>query len=106
MIRISIAAASLALLAATTLASAQEYNGGTFGMQSVYGNSYNNSYNSYNTYRRPSYNSYNNGYNNNYNNYNNYNSYSNYGRQYGNTWSSYAHRGYSYRCTYRCGDKY
>jgi phospholipase/lecithinase/hemolysin len=93
MIRISIAAASVALLAATTLASAQEYNGGVFGMQSVYGNTYNNSYN---TYRRPAYNS--------YNRYNTYSS--NYGRSYGNTWSSYAKRGYSYRCTYRCGDKY
>jgi hypothetical protein len=91
MIRVSIAAASLALLAATNLASAQEYyNGGVFGMQSVYGNTYN----SYNTYRRPSYNSY-----NSYNSYsNNYDS----GRRYGNTWSSYARQGYSYRCTYRC----
>jgi hypothetical protein len=85
MIRLSVAAASLALLAATGLASAQEYyNGGTFGMQSVYGNSYN----SYNTYRRPAYNS--------------YNTYNTYSRNYGNTWSSYARQGYSYRCTYRC----
>jgi hypothetical protein len=90
MIRLSIAAASIAVLAATSLASAQEYgnsyNGGVFGMQSVYGNSYN----SYNTYRQPSYNS--------YNTYNSYDS----GRRYGNTWSSYARQGYSYRCTYRC----
>jgi hypothetical protein len=93
MIRFSVAAASLALLAATSFASAQEYNGGVFGMQSVYGNSYN-SYNSYNTYRRPAYNS--------YNTYNTYNAYRTSSRGYGNTWSSYAHRGYSYRCTYRC----
>jgi hypothetical protein len=87
MIRVSIAAVSLALLAVTNPASAQDYyNGGVFGMQSVYGNSYN----SYNSYRRPAYNT--------YNTYNSYDS----GRRYGNTWSSYARQGYSYRCTYRC----
>jgi phospholipase/lecithinase/hemolysin len=99
MIRVSIAAASLALLASTGLASAQEYNGGTFGMQSVYGNSYN----SYNTYRRPTYNSYDTYRRPTYNSYDTYRrpSYDS-GRGYGNTWSSYARQGYSYRCTYRC----
>jgi phospholipase/lecithinase/hemolysin len=115
MIRISIAAASVAMLAATTLASAQEYNGGPFGIQSVYGNTYNNSYN---TYRRPTYNSYETYRRPTYNSYDTYRrpsaeSYDTYrrpsydsGRGYGNTWSSYARQGYSYRCTYRCGDRY
>jgi hypothetical protein len=86
MIRLSIAAASLALLAATVPGSAQEYNGGVFGMRQVYGNQYNNSYNSY---RRPTYN---NSYDNSYER----------GRRYGN-YSSYGRQGsYGYRCTYNC----
>jgi hypothetical protein len=67
MIRLSIAAASLALVALTAAPGvAEEYNGGMFGMRQVYGNQYN-SYNRYNSYRRPTYNSsYNNSYNNSY----------------------------------------
>jgi hypothetical protein len=87
--RIAIAAASLALLAATGTAFAEDYyNGGVFGMRQVYGNQYGygrygytysrpsyDSYRpSYDSYRRPSYNS--------YNTYRRYGGYSSYRRGY------------------------
>ena len=56
MIRLSLAAASLALLAATAPSSAQYYDGYAAAMQRQYGtyNTYN-SYDTYNSYSRPSY---------------------------------------------------
>jgi hypothetical protein len=91
MIRVSIAAAALALLAATNPGAAQTWDYG-------YNNAIQHQSGTYDTYK-PSYYGYRYGYKPSYNYYNSYKpSYSyEYGHKYG-----YSRYGYGYRCTYNC----
>lgn len=89
MIRVSVAAAALALLAATNPGAAQNWDYG-------YGAAMQHQSGTYDTYR-PSYYGYRYGYKPSYNNYYKPNYGYEYGRKYG-----YSRYGYGYRCTYNC----